>query len=288
MELNRVECVLDAKAILGEGALWSAAERALWFVDIESDRLHRLDTLNGLHRVWPAPLKPGFIAPRKGGGFVVGAYAGLHDFDPVTGSFALRESVEADLPGNRINDGHVDARGRLWFGTMDDVHKAPSGALYRYDSRGLVRCDDGYVITNGPAFCAQTSRLFHTDTLGKTIYVFDVDGAGDLSNKRVFARVERGNPDGMAVDAEGCLWSALYGGWGLHRYDPSGALLCHLALPCANVTKLAFGGDDLRTIYATTARAGLSVADLAEQPLAGGLFRVRVDVSGLPQAAFDG
>jgi sugar lactone lactonase YvrE len=288
MELNRVDCILEAKAMLGEGALWSAAEQALWFVDIKRDTVHRLNTADGAHDMWPSPPRPGFIAPRRSGGFVVGTQAGLQDFDPVSGSFTRRTPIEADRPGNRINDGHVDAHGRLWFGTMDDAEKAPTGALYRLDARGLVRCDDGYAITNGPAFCPRSSRLFHTDTLGRVIYAFDVDAEGNLANKRIFAHVDPGNPDGMAVDAEGCVWSALYGGWGINRYAATGELLGHLAFPCANVTKLAFGGDDLRTIYATTAQWHMTEAALAEQPLAGGVFRVRVDVPGLPQALFDG
>jgi sugar lactone lactonase YvrE len=285
---GEVECVLDARAVLGEGALWSAAESAFWFVDIDGDRVHRFDTLTGAHVEWHAPSRPGFIVPRRAGGFLVGARVGLYDFDTEAGEFVLRLRVEQEVPNNRINDGHVDAAGRLWFGTMDDAHRTPSGALYRYGDGCLVRCDDGYIITNGPAFCAATGTLYHTDTLAKTIYAFEVDTDGKLSGKREFARIDRGNPDGLAVDAEGCVWSALYGGWGANRYAPSGELVGHLALPCANVTKLAFGGDDLRTIYATSARGGLSPAELEEQPLAGGVFRARAEVEGQPHHAFAG
>jgi sugar lactone lactonase YvrE len=145
--------------------------------------------------------------------------------------------------------------------------------------------DDGYCITNGPATSPDGRTLYHTDTLKKLIYAFDVSAAGELSNRRVFAAIEdgAGHPDGTAVDADGCVWIALFGGWGVRRYSPGGQLLETVALPVANVTKIAFGGDDLRTAYATTARKGLSAAELAAQPRAGDLFAFRVDTPGLPQ-----
>lgn len=281
-------CVWPVAASLGEGPIWMAEERAVWFVDINSDRIHRLDTVTGERRTWQTPRQPGFIVPRRGGGFIVGLRRGLHDFDARSGTFLLREPVEQDRPGNRLNDGHVDARGRLWFGTMDDAHKAATGSLHRYDSRGLSTIDPGYRITNGPATSPDGRTLYHTDTLGRTIYAFELDADGAATGKRVFAHVERGHPDGLVVDAEGCVWSALYGGWGLHRYAPGGEFLGHVDVPCANVTKAAFGGDDLRTLYVTTARQQLTEADLLGQPLAGGLFALRVDVPGLAQGRFEG
>lgn len=281
-------CVWPVAASLGEGPIWIAEERAVWFVDINGDLIHRLDTVTGEQRTWPTPRQPGFIVPKASGGFIVGMRQGLHDFDSVSDIFLLRAAVDQDHPGNRLNDGHVDARGRLWFGTMDDEHKAATGSLFRYDARGLVRIDPGYRITNGPATSPDGRTLYHTDTLGRTIFAFDLDGDGNATAKRVFARVERGHPDGPVVDAEGCVWSALYGGWGLHRYAPSGELLAHVEMPCANVTKAAFGGYDLKTLYVTTARQQLSADDLAKQPLAGGLFVLTVEVPGLPQNRFDG
>jgi sugar lactone lactonase YvrE len=266
--------------------MWSADEQAIWFVDINSDVIYRLDVATGERRSWPTLPRPGFVLPKTSGGFIVGLKRGLHDFDPLSGTFSLRQPVDEDHPGNRLNDGHVDARGRLWFGTMDDAHKAPNGSLFRYDARGLVKIDPGYRITNGPATSPDGKTLYHTDTLGRIIYAFDIGQDGDATGKRVFARVDRGHPDGPIVDAEGCVWSALYGGWGLHRYAPSGELVGHFALPCANVTKAAFAGPDLKTLYITTARQQLSAADLKRQPLAGGLFMMRVDVPGLPQGRF--
>jgi D-xylonolactonase len=277
-------CLWDAGATLGEGVLWDAPGDCVWFVDIKSRRIHRCDAAGGNRRIWDAPSQVSFIVPASDGGFVVGLEDGLHRFDPDTGAFASLAPVEADLPGNRFNDGHVDARGRLWFGSMDDAEASPTGVLYRYADGAVQAMDRDYVITNGPATSADGRTLYHTDTLKKHVYAFDLTPAGALENKRLFLELAGGgHPDGMAVDADGCLWVATFGGGRIDRYAPDGAKLQEVRFPCANVTKLAFGGPDLRTAYATTARKGLSDAELAAQPLAGGLFTFRVETPGLAQ-----
>jgi sugar lactone lactonase YvrE len=192
--------------------------------------------------------------------------------------------VDSDYPHNRLNDAHVDGAGRLWFGTMDNDETKPTGSLYRFDAKGLKRCDDGYVITNGPATSPDGRTLYHVDTLQRLVYAFDLDTKGSLSGRRIFARIADtdGHPDGPTVDAAGCVWVALFGGWGVNRYSPAGELLEKISLPVANCTKVAFGGDDLRTMYVTTAWKGLTDEQRAQQKLAGGLFAGRVDTPGLP------
>jgi sugar lactone lactonase YvrE len=279
-------CIWPVEAELGEGPIWLAGENRLWFVDIKKSQIHSLDPDVGETRTWDAPSAPGFLAPVAGGGFIAGLKSGLHRFDPETGGFSLLAEVEPTDLGNRLNDGFVDHQGRLWFGSMHDDETALSGALYRLGADGAVaRIDDGYCITNGPAVCPSREVLYHTDTLERVIYAFDIAPDGGLSGKRIFARIERPGayPDGPIVDAAGCVWTGLFGGWGLERYSPEGALMERIELPCANVTKAAFGGEDLRTLYITTARKGLDADVLAAQPLAGGLFAVRVDTPGLPQ-----
>ena len=284
MALSAPECIWPVAATLGEGPLWWNG--ALWFTDIKQQKIHRFHPVGGTQS-WPAPSPVGFLAPRRNGHFIAGAKNGLHDFDPATGVFALIHDVEPQTRGNRLNDAAVDAGGRLWFGSMDDAEVAATGKLYRLDDGGLRVMDEGYVITNGPAFSPDGATLYHTDTLQKIIYAFDVGADGMLGNKRVFVRIEdrAGYPDGCVVDAQGCLWTGLFGGWAARRYSPQGALLESVKFPTANVTKLAFGGDDLTTVYATTATKGLAPGDLAAQPLAGGLFRFTAAVPGLPQNA---
>lgn len=277
------EYLCAAGATLGEGPFWSAAERALWFVDIKGRRIHRYAESSKELRSWNAPEQVGFIVPATNGRMICGLRSGLHEFKPASGEFDLIVPVDSDRPRNRLNDACVDSAGRLWFGTMDDDEAKPTGSLYRFDARGLVRCDEGYVITNGPAFSPDGRAMYHIDTLERIVYVFDIDGDGQPSRRRVFARIQDAYPDGPSVDIDGCVWISLFGGWGVQRYSPQGVLLETLALPTANCTKAAFGGEDLRTMYITTAAKDLSPVQLAAQPLAGGLFAVRVAIPGLPQ-----
>lgn len=279
-----MECVFQVDAHLGEGPMWSAREHALWFVDIKGRRIYRYEEGTRSTQSWPAPEQVGFIVPTRRGQFICGLQSGLHGFEPASGAFELITLVDSDRRRNRLNDAHVDAAGRLWFGTMDDDETRPNGVLYRFDKRGLKRCDDGYVITNGPATSPDGRTLYHIDTLQRLIYAFDLDTNGSLTGRRIFARIPDtdGYPDGPTVDAAGCVWVGLFGGWGVNRYSPAGELLEKVSLPVANCTKAAFGGDDLRTLYVTTAWKGLTDEQRAQQPLAGGLFAGRVDTPGLP------
>jgi sugar lactone lactonase YvrE len=280
-----VECVWSLQAELGEGPLWSAPDNALWFVDIKKDRIHRYEPSSGRKRNYETPPSPSFLVAEEGGTFVVGLKAGLYRFDPKTGDFALLLEVEPERPGNRLNDGALDPKGRLWFGTMDDGEKQTTGSLFRLAASGPVALDRGYVITNGPCFSPDGRILYHTDTRAGTIFAFDVADDGSVSNKRAFVTIETGagHPDGSVTDAEGCLWTCLFSGWSARRYAPSGELLSTVRFPCSNITKLAFGGPDLRSAYVTTACHHLNADQRAAQPLAGGLFRFEVDVPGVAQ-----
>lgn len=287
---SQVALACGIGAQLGEGPVWVKREAAVWFVDIKSRRLHRFDPVSGEHRSWEAPEQSGFVVPVRDRGeskgrMLAGLKTGLHEFDPATGAFTLLTRVEPHLPDNRLNDATVCPDGTLWFGSMDDLQTRPSGSLYRLGRDG--RCaplDSGYVITNGPAFSPDAQTFYHTDTNERVVYAFDRDKSGGISGRRAFVRIaaDEGYPDGTTVDAEGCVWIAMWGGWGVRRYSPSGELLSTIRVPCSNVTKIAFGGPDYRSVFVTTASIGLSAAARAEQPLAGALFRFETDVPGLP------
>lgn len=286
--LHQPVCIWDVGAHLGEGALWHAPTRSVYFVDIKVRRIHRCAADGSRRTSWEAPGQPGFVVPSADGGLVCALENGLYRFDEASGEFTSLLKVEDALPGNRFNDGHVDAGGNLWFGSMDDAQAAPTGALYRLGRDGvLARADDGYIITNGPAVSPDGRTLYHTDTPLRRVYAFLLREDGVLAAKRVFLQLPEGSrPDGMAVDSEGHLWIALFGAGRVERYTPDGRLVAQVRFPCTNITKLAFGGDDLRTAYVTTAWKGLSEAQRREQPLAGGLFAFRVDVPGLPHHVF--
>lgn len=275
--------VWSTNCTLGEGPVW--ADDQLWFVDILRRRIHAYDPVTEETATWTAPEQIGFVHPIVDGGFVAGLKSGLFRFDPVTGAFTELAMLDSEASECRINDGAVDPTGHLWFGTLDETEREASGALYRLDDDGRCRTrDQGYIVANGPAFSPDGRTLYHTDTLGQTIYAFDLLSDGALSDKRVFVRIERPGvyPDGPVVDEEGCLWTGLFGGWGVERYAPTGERLAFIELPCSRVTKLAFGGPQLRTAFVTTARKGLSADELGREPDAGALFAFETETPGLP------
>ena len=278
-------CIWPLSCTLGEGPVWDAERGALWFVDIKKKAIHRLNEQTRTTQSWPCPEQCGFLAPTLKGDFLVGLESGLYRFSPATGEFDAFDPIESNKPGNRLNDGFVDASGRLWFGSMDDGEDIASGKLYLLTNEGVVERDNGYVITNGPAVSPDGKTLYHVDTLERTIYAFDLAADGNLSNKRIFARVQRDGAyaDGPAVDAEGNLWLSTFHGWGIERFASDGTYLETINLPVPNVTKIAFGGADLKTVYVTTAAKGLSKSELADAPLSGGLFSFRSRIAGLPQ-----
>jgi D-xylonolactonase len=285
---GKVDCVWPVAAVLGEGPMWSAADQTLWFVDIKGHRIHAFNEASGATRSYVTPEFSAFVFRDRRGGLVCGLRSGLYRFDPDSGRFDLIVKVDAEHPANRLNDGYVDTQGRLWFGTMDNDEREPRGSLYRFAHNRLERMDAGYVITNGPAMSPDGRILYHVDTLQRCLYAFDVDRHGALCGKRLFVDVREPDvyPDGPAVDSAGNVWVAMFGGWGVRCYSPRGDLLHSIELPVAQCTKVAFGGADLKTLYVTTASVGLPDAQRLQQPLAGGLFRTRVEVTGLPTNEF--
>jgi xylono-1,5-lactonase len=283
------QCIWPVGATLAEGPVWHAAESAFYFVDIKGRRLHRCNEEGGDRLSWQAPAEIGFALPMTDGDFICGLPGKLARFT-AAGGFETVLEIEAQLPGNRCNDGYVDPAGRLWFGTMDNGETAPTGSLYRLDAGGLHSIDGDIIITNGPCHSPDGKTFYHTDTLGRVVYAYDCAPDGTLSGKRVFVRYAEGvpgHPDGSAVDAAGHVWVSLFGGSRIERYAPDGTLAQTNPMPCPNITKVAFGGADLRTVFVTTARKGMSEEALAAHPLAGGVFTFRVDVPGLPQHQFN-
>lgn len=272
-------------AELGEGPVWVQRDRALWFVDIKKQQIHRFDPADASKESWDAPEQVGFVFPAERGGFVAGLQSGLYHFDETNGGFELIVNVEADKPGNRLNDGVVDPHGRLWFGTMDNQEKAKSGAFYCFaDGKVSPTGIADISITNGPAVSPDGRLLYLVDTLKGTIEVADIADDGSLVNRRAFTRIEKtdGYPDGPTIDSNGYLWISVYAGWEARRYSPAGDLVERVRFPVANITKTAFGGADLRSAFSTTARQLLKPDEIAKQPEIGDLFEFRVDVPGVP------
>lgn len=283
--LTAPEPVWGLGAPLLEGPVWVERDKALWFVDIKSHKVHRLDPASGDKRSWDAPAQIGFCLPAANGKFVAGLQTGLAIFDPADGSFTPLVDPEPALPGNRLNDGTVDRAGRLWFGTMDDGEAAVTGRIYRLGAdRRCVAETPAVSISNGPAVSPNGRTLYHVDTRGGIVHAATIGGDGNLRDPRVFVTIPnaQGHPDGPAVDAEGCVWIGLYSGGAVRRYSPVGELLETVAFPVSAITKVAFGGPDLRTVYATTANKHLDAQGRAAELHAGDLFAFEVSVPGEP------
>ncbi len=302
------ECVVEAACWLAEGPCWDAREGALWWTDVPSRRIHRWrpdgTRGGGGHDVWATDEMVTAIAVRRDGGLITARTRDLAFFDPASGSFSPFVAPEADIPGNRSNDGRCDRQGRFWYGTMSnnlapDGSEAPMeadrGALYRVDGDGSwQRLESGVSIANTLAWSPDERTFYFADT-PRGLYAYDYDPAsGTIAGRRPFALQDRpdlegrGWPDGSAIDAEGFLWSCRWDGGCVIRFAPDGSIDRIVELPCQRVTSATFGGPDLATLYITTVRYGLDAAALAEQPLAGGIFALDPGVHGLADGMFPG
>lgn len=283
----------DIGTELGECPLWSADEQALYFVDIKGRALHRYKPSTSEHRVIPVPEEIGCIGFRKGSGFIAGFRSGLWLLD----AHGLPEVKLADNPEDqrtsRFNDGRVDPAGRFLAGTIDELKDGGKAHLYRYDRRGLNVMASGLLTSNGVAFSPDGRTLYHSDTPTFTVWRYAYDPAtGAATDKSLFVRLaptetDRGRPDGAAVDAQGCYWTALFEGGRIQRYAPDGMLLAEYPVPARCPTMVCFGGPDLKTLYVTSARHGRPKEELAAFPHSGSLLSMRTDVPGLPEYRFD-
>ncbi len=279
-----IEAINDIRAILGEGPVWHDGQ--LIWVDIEAGKVHAGERVHDVgERVgcaWPCA---------EGNRLVCGLQSGLAFLDLGSGRLKAIADPEKALPTTRFNDGKCDPRGRFWAGTMDMDEKLPLGSLYMLDAdRKLTRQWGDISVANGLAWDADGRTFYYIDSPTREVAAFDYDAeTGGLSDRRVAIPIPDGEgfPDGMTIDAEGKLWIALWGGWGVVRYDPrSGERLGKIDLPVEKVTSCTFGGADLDELYVTSARIDLDEAALEQQPLAGAVFKIDPGVSGLPAVAY--
>ncbi|HZQ49883.1 MAG TPA: SMP-30/gluconolactonase/LRE family protein [Candidatus Dormibacteraeota bacterium] len=286
----RPEIAVRGRDVLGECPVWFAADGALRWIDSTAGRVHALDPSTARVESIDVGQTIGSIAPTARGGVVAATGGGFSLIDR-DGHTTLLAEVERDMPGNRMNDGKCDSRGRYWAGSWT-VDLTPQAALYRLNTdhsvdviRRPVTC------SNGIGWSPDDRLMYYVDSTTYRVDVYDYDPeSGGIRARPPLVEIAEatGMPDGLAVDADGCVWLCLWGGSAVHRYDPHGRLDTVVELPAANVTCCAFGGADLRDLYITTAREDLDEAALAAQPDAGSLFVCRPGVSGLTPNAFAG
>jgi len=302
---------------LGESPFWQPEEQRLYWVDIPGRRIARVAVqglkAQGSVEYWPLTQEPGCIAPVQGGGLIMALRDGIYLAREWGGPLQLLATAPYDTSKQRFNDGKCDAQGRFWAGSLYEPKDQPLGALYMLDGQGLHvmlggekvganhGANHGVVTANGLAWSPDGRTAYWADTAAHQIRAFDFDAAsGQLSNSRVFyqatpkpagwawgsAAPYGGRPDGAAVDAEGCYWSAQYEGGRLLRFSLQGELLAEVPTPALCPTMPCFGGPDLKTLFVTTARQGRSPQELAHYPRAGCVFAMRVEVAGLPVNVF--
>ncbi|MES2025841.1 MAG: SMP-30/gluconolactonase/LRE family protein [Pseudomonadota bacterium] len=294
MSMHEIQPLLTTRMQLGECPLWHAQEAALYWIDIDGCAVHRHIPASGTHQQWAMPSEPGCIAINAAGGLLVALRSGLALLDTVSGKLTATAAAPYDPKTTRFNDGRCDAAGRLWVGSIYEPRDHPNAALYCIE-HGTIR-DSGKraTVSNGVAFSPDNKTLYHADTTTHRIFTYEYDLAtGNIAGSRLLKQFSTdklnnygGRPDGATVDSEGAYWCAMYEGGRILRLSPTGEVLNEITLPVRCPTMMAFGGDDLRTLYITTVSKNRPAAELEQYPLSGCVLSIRVDVPGLLEHAY--
>jgi sugar lactone lactonase YvrE len=278
----------DRRDQLGEGLLWSDRDQAVYWTDILGRRVNRLLLADESIASWDVPQTIGWLIERRDApGFIAGHGSEIVrlKLDPLAIETVV--APEPDLDGNRMNDAKADPQGRIWAGTMPITCDRPSGAFYRLDPDGNIAQVDGpYTIANGPAIAPDGRSLLHTDTALGTIFRFAINDDGSLGPREPFILFDDswGWPDGMTLDADGCLWVACWGGSGVMRFDADGKRQRLIRLPASQITNVTFAGPALDRMFVTSAADGVEQAE----PYAGALFEVDSGCRGLATERYAG
>ena len=290
VDIGKVECAVRATDQLGETPLWCEREGKLWWLDVERPKLQSFDPATGRHEVQPFETRfLGSQALGEDGSQLLALDLELRRRSQASGSVVPFARLEQGLD-NRLNDGRVDARGRLWVGTMDNQLHRPNGSLYRVDGDGTAeRIFSGVIVSNGIAFSPDNRYLYFTDTRRHVTWRFEFDlDEGRVFNRQVFADYSGSGdrPDGACVDVDGGIWTAFFAGGRIVRYRPDGVIDVVVTMPVTNPTCVCFGGGDLRTLYITTATKFLTPEQRAAEPLGGSVLAVQGIGQGMPEHRF--
>jgi len=286
---------------LGESPFWHPHEQMLYWVDIPGKKIQRANVHLGTVDTWDMPSEPGCIAPAASGGLVMALRHGVFRAHSWGGPLQRIATLDYDPSRMRANDGKCDPLGRFWIGTMDESRAAHDAALYCLDGRGggtpnLSRKAGPATTANGLAWSPDGRTLYWADTPAHVVWAWDVEPATNtLRAQRTFHQFPPkpadwqfgqagypGRPDGAAVDVDGNYWVAMFEGGRLCQFAADGRLLAEVPTPLQCPTMACFGGDDLRTLYLTSARHKRSAAELQAFALSGCVLSMRAPVPGLP------
>ena len=286
---------------LGESPFWHPHEHHLYWVDIEARKVVRANGFTGELQDWTLPTAPGCIAPAAGGGLVLALRDGLYRAVEWRGALTLIQPSPYDTVTTRFNDGKCDVLGRLWAGTMYEPRDKALGVLYAFDARAggaptVQALADTVTVANGLAWSPDHKTVYWADTAQHIIRAWDWDAhTNTLSRGRVFHQFPfkpagwtygmpgyLGRPDGATVDAQGNYWVAMFEGGRVLKLSPAGVILDDLPTPAFCPTMPCFGGDDLKTLYVTSASYKRSAQELADFPQSGCVFSMRASEPGLP------
>ncbi len=294
MPMDEIHVLFGSPMALGECPLWHPVEQALYWIDIAGKAVHCHVPASDEHRSWPMPAEPGCIAWCEGGSLVVALRSGLAMLDTKSATLTPFADAPYDTSKMRFNDGRCDAVGRLWVGSLYEPRDQPLAPLFCIE-RGACR-DTGIraTVSNGLAFGPDNRTLYHTDTTAHRITAYDFDlHDASLGESRVLRQFSTdksqnygGRPDGAAVDSEGAYWCAMYEGGRILRLSAAGEVLREIRLPLRCPTMVAFGGEDFRTLYITSARHNRPPEELARYPLSGCVLYLQVDVPGRPEPGY--
>ena len=284
---------IPLKNKLGEGIIWHGASQSVWWTDIHGRFLYQLFWPSLQLNTYPLPERISCFAllnahdpMRSDYSLLVAFESGFALYQPATQDIFWLVKPERHLSGNRMNDGRIDRQGRFWAGTMKEHDHGQHGTLYRLDQQGCHAVITGLQIPNSLCWNKDSSIMYHADSPTGQIYCYQFDAVqGSVCQPEFFAKVLPGaEPDGAVIDAEDHLLCALWGGAAIARYSPSGLQTALHPLPVSQPTCLAFGGPDLDLLFVTTARQGLTEAQLQTEPDAGSLLIYQSPYQGLPES----
>lgn len=279
---EKIKLLIKSRDTLGECPVWDQFSQSLWRVDIKEKLLHRWMTENHSHKTWQFQKEISFFSPNKNSSKgLVALDDGIYIMDLENNDLHLVDNPTSNTNQTRFNDGKCDLRGNLWIGTMDQMEKHPRGGLFVMSKKKLIRKHRSLTISNGIDWSPDNKKMYLTDSGKKTIWEFDFDQENlEIQNKRVFAEDKDCFPDGLAVDIEGCLWSAKWDGSAIVKYDPTGSVITVYDLPIKRPTSVVFGGINLDRLFVTSASIGLK----KNSGLEGSVFEIHTNTNGRPQA----